>query len=99
MTTGNAFDIVSNKYVNNRTSTTNGYNADMTLNVTNRATKDYNFEIQLTNNYGDNCNIVQNSAFANSLWRRINANLFSIQTTIKPNTTLTVNWREIYVAR
>lgn len=90
---------MSNKYVNSRTSTTNGYNADLTLNVTNRATKNYRFEIQLSNGYGDNCNIVQNSANLNTLWKRVNANLFTIETTVAPNSTLSINWKEIYVSR
>ena len=78
MTTGNAFDIVSNKYVNNRTTTSNGYNADLTLNVTNRATRDYKLMIELNNGYGDNCNIAQSSTIANTLWKRVNANLYRI---------------------
>lgn len=93
LTTGNAFDIVTNKIVNNRTTTSNGYNADVTLNVTNRATKNYRFEIRLTNSYGDNCVIIQNSTTPSTLWRRINANLYTIETTVPPNSTLAINWR------
>lgn len=77
--------------VRNKTSFTYGYNADMTLNVTNRATKVYKFEINLRNGYGDNCIITQTSS--NTLWVRKNANLFVIETSIQPNSTLSINWR------
>jgi hypothetical protein len=50
----------------------------MTLNVTNRATKDYAFEINLNNGYGDNCVITQTSNNPNAIWRRKDANLYFI---------------------
>lgn len=65
----------------------------MTLNVTNRATKNYDFEINLLNTFGDNCVIIQSSTSPSTLWRRKNANLFVIETSIAPNSTLTINWK------
>ena len=94
--TGNAFDIVTNKMVNNRTSTSKGYNADLTLMITNRATKAYSFEVSIINSYGDNCVIVQNQTIPNSLWKRVNANLFTLQTSVQANSTLSINWKEMY---
>lgn len=71
----------------------------MTLKVTNRATKAYALEIDLNNGYGDNCVLIQNSSSTNTLWKRRNANLFVIEASIQPNSTLSINWKEVYTSK
>lgn len=59
VTTGNAFDIVAKKIVVKRNDVSNGFDASLKLEVTNRGDNIQEFRIVLSNGYGDNNEITQ----------------------------------------
>ena len=93
VTTGNAFDLVAKLTAVSRTSVTNGYDAMMQLNVTNRGDKPANMVLILNNYNGDNNVIKGTTGFD---WQKINTNRFEIRLTTAANETKSIGWTERY---
>ena len=92
VTTGNAFDLVGKLTAISRTSVSNGYDATMQLNVTNRSDKPASMVLILNNNYyGDN-NVIKGTTGID--WTKISANMFEIRLTAAANETKSVGWTE-----
>lgn len=94
ITTGNAFDVVSNKIASSRVNVADGYNSTQTLEVKNRAKKAYTVEIELNNGNGDNNKITQETT--SFLWVKKTANKYTIRTTIPANSGINITWSETY---
>ena len=91
VTTGNAFDLVGKLTAVSRTSVSNGYDATMQLNVTNRGDKPANIVLILNNYNGDNNAIKGTKGLG---WSKINANRFEIRLTAAANETKSIGWTE-----
>ena len=91
VTTGNAFDLVGKLTAISRTSVTNGYDATMQLNVTNRSGKPADMVLILTNYNSDN-NALKGTTGID--WTKISANMFEIRLTAAANETKSVGWTE-----
>lgn len=94
ITTGKAFDVVINKVASSRVNVDSGYNSTQTLEVKNRAKKDYTFEIELNNPNGDNCLITQSSP--SHIWVKKTAQKYTIRTTVPANSGINITWTETY---
>jgi len=91
VTTGNAFDLVGKLTAISRISVTNGYDATMQLNVTNRSGKPADMVLILTNYNSDN-NALKGTTGID--WTKISANMFEIRLTAAANETKSVGWTE-----
>ena len=91
VTTGNAFDLVGKLTAISRTSVSNGYDANMQLNVTNRSDKPAKMVLTLNNYNGDN-NAIKGTTGID--WTKVNANKFEIRLTTAANETKSIGWTE-----
>jgi len=99
VTTGNAFDIVAKKISVKRNRASNGYDASLRLEVTNRGDNTQEFRIELSNSYGDNNEITQKKIYKQDLfklWKRESASKYTLRFKVAGGEKHTVEWQESY---
>ena len=98
VTTGTAFDIVAKSIVVNRNSVSNGFDASMRLEVTNRGELPQEFRIELANSYGNNNEITQKltDRTDSKLWKRESASKYTLKFKVEGGAKHIVEWQESY---
>ena len=93
--TGNAFDIVANKYaIDRRSMESSGYSANMNMTIKNHKSTEAEVIVKLTTYYGDNLRITWNTPGVEL--EKVTANLFKFTKVLQADEEFTAEWKEDY---